>query len=287
MTTPAVLQPARRQLLRGLAALPLAAALVPGSARATTSGRLRLAVVPQLTAVEMNRNWAPLVDALAAAGLPCELVIHASIPKFEPEFLQGRADLAFLNPYHMVMARRVHGYVPLLRDRRPLEGVLLVRKDAAVTGLIQLQGQRISFPAPNALAASLYIRAALEREHRLRYEAHFAQNHRNAVRQVLVGDSVAAGVVRTTYEMEPPEVRQALRALYVTPELASHPLAVHPRVPATQRQAIVRTLLGLAQDPARQSLMAAIQMPHPIAADYARDYEPLNRLGIEKYVVTE
>lgn len=293
MTAGTAQSPARRRLLRqalaGLAASSVALGRTTSAQEQAPSatGKWRLAVVPQLTAVEMFRNWSPVAEALGQAGFPCELAIHPSIARFESEFLQGRADLVFLNPYHMVMARRAHGYIPLLRDRRPLEGLLLVRQDAAVKTLAQLEGQRISFPAPNALAASLYIRAVLEREHRLRYETHFALNHRNAIRQVLAGDSVAAGVVRTTYEMEPPEVRQALRVLYVTPELAPHPLAVHPRVPLASRQAIVSTLQALAQDPTRQSLMAAIQMPHPMAADYARDYEPLNRLGIEKYVVTE
>lgn len=285
MTTPAPLQPARRQLLRGLAALPLAAALIPRRARSATPAPLRLAVVPQLTPVEMHRNWAPVVDALTTAGLPCELVIHASIPKFETEFLQGRADLVFLNPYHMVLARKAHGYIPLLRDRRALEGVLVVRQDAPYRELGQLQGQRLSFPAPNALAASLYIRAMLEREYRLRYEAHFAQNHRNAVRQVLVGDSAAAGVVKTTFEMEPPQVQQDLRILYTTPPLAPHPLAVHPRVPLAQRQRIRDTLLAIATDPARSALLHAIQMPDPLPADYERDYAPLTRIGVERFVV--
>lgn len=275
-----------RQVLAGLVAGTAALGHTTPARPPARKGPWRLAAVPQLTAVEMFRHWSPVAEALGQAGFPCELAIHPSIAKFESEFLQGLADLVFVNPYHMVMARRAHGYVPLLRDRRPLEGVLLVRKDATVTSVNQLQGQRISFPAPNALAASLYIRAMLERDHRVRYEAHFALNHRNAIRQVLAGDSVAAGVVRTTFEMEPPEVREALHVLYVTPALAPHPLAVHPRVPVALRQSIVRTLLGLAQDPASQSLMAAIQMPNPMVADYARDYEPLNRLGIEKYVVT-
>lgn len=285
MKTPALLQPTRRQLLRGLAAVPLAAALVPRPARSAAPRPLRLAVVPQLTPVEMHRNWAPVVEAFAAAGLPCELVIHATIPKFEHEFLQGRADLAFLNPYHMILARKAHGYIPLLRDRRSLEGVLVVRQDAPYRELGQLQDQRLSFPAPNALAASLYIRAVLEREYRLRYEAHFAQNHRNAVRQVLVGDSAAAGVVKTTFEMEPPEVRQDLRILYTTPALAPHPLAAHPRVPLAQRQRIRDTLLAIAADPLRQALLQAIQMPAPLPADYERDYAPLTRIGVERFVV--
>lgn len=282
----------RRQVLRSCAGVVLgaAAAGAPGllAARSAAGARkLRLAVVPQLTAVEMHSNWSPVVEALGAAGIACELVIHPSIARFEPEFLRGQADLVFLNPYHMVMAHRAHGYVPLVHDAKPLEGVLVVRQASPVTRIEQLQGQRLSFPAPNALAASLYIRAMLETEFKLKFETHYAMNHRNAVRQVLVEDSAAAGVVKTTLEMEPPEVQQALRVLYATPKLAPHPLAAHPRVTSTQRRRIVEVLQTMAQDPARKPLLKAVQMPDPVAADYPRDYAPLTRLGLDRFVQHE
>jgi len=127
----------------------------------------------------------------------------------------------------------------------------------------------------------------LERQHHLAFDAHYAENHRNAIRQVLAGDSAAAGVVRTTLEKEPQDVQQHLRVIYTTPPLAPHPIAVHPRVPMAVRKQITDALLALAQDPATKGLMAGIQMPNPVTANYARDYAPFERLNIEKFVVTE
>lgn len=279
----------RRSLIAalGLAAIPLALPRIARAGDALQKGaRLRLAVVPQLTPVEMYRNWQPLVEALEQAGLPCELIIHPSIAMFEREFEQGTADVVFLNPYHMVMANRAHGYLPLLRDERPLEGLLLVLRDSPVQRVEDLQGQRISFPAPNALGASLYVRAMLARKG-VAFDAHYASNHRNAIRQVLAGDSASAGVVRATYEMEPPEVSQAMRVLYATPAIAPHPLAAHPRVPVAVRQALTRTLLAFAREPQRLPMLTAIQMPKPTTADYVRDYAPLSHLGLGKYVIKQ
>ena len=273
----------RRLFLQGVGATLAAVTTFP----ALGSKPLRLAVVPQLTPLEMTRYWSPLLTALARAGVTCELVVYPSIAKFEPEFLKGQADLVFLNPYHMVMARRAHRYEPLLHDARPLEGVLVVKSDGPVKSLEQLKDHRISFPAPNAFASSLYIRAMLERQHHLAFDAHYAENHRNAIRQVLAGDSAAAGVVRTTLEKEPQDVQQHLRVIYTTPPLAPHPIAVHPRVPMAVRKQMTDALLALAQDPATKGLMAGIQMPNPVTANYARDYAPFERLNIEKFVVTE
>lgn len=279
--------PTRRRATQALALLAAAASL-PSHLLAAPARRVwRLAVVPQLTPVEMYNAWTPVAEALAQADVPCELVVHPSIARFEQEFRSGGADIVFLNPYHMVMARQAHGYVPLLHDAKPLEGVLVVRQDSPYTTLAQLRDQRIAFPAPNALAASLYIRAVLEREHHVRHETWYAMNHRNAIRQVLAGDAAAAGVVKTTLALEPESVRQSLRVLYTTPALAAHPLAVHPRVPGAVRQRIRDVLLAMAADPTRKPQLQAIQMPNPVPADYERDYAGLNRLGLNRYVVNE
>ncbi len=271
----------RRQVLQGLAVSLAAPALV------SAAKIWRLAVVPQLTPVEISRYWSPVVTALTSAGFPCELVVYPSIAKFEAEFMQGKADLVYLNPYHMVMAYKAHRYEAILHDKRPLEGVIVVKADGPVKEIVQLKDHRISFPAPNAFAASLYIRAVLQRQHHLQFDAHYAQNHRNAIRQVLNGDSAAAGVVRTTLEKEPPEVRQALRVLYTTPELSPHPLAVHPRVPPELRKVITQLFLDMAQDPVRKPMLAGVQMPDPIVANYKLNYAPLEKLKLETFTASE
>ncbi|MFZ2739716.1 MAG: phosphate/phosphite/phosphonate ABC transporter substrate-binding protein [Burkholderiaceae bacterium] len=279
----------RRRLGVGVASVLALPLLTQVATRAAASSHqpakvLRLAVVPQLTPVELSKAWSPIVQALAQIGIACELTVHPSIEEFETEFMQGKADIVYLNPYHMVMAKRAHRYEPLVRDKRPLQGVLLVKNEGPIKTIEQLKGQRISFPAPNAFAASLYVRAILERQYRLTYEPHYAFTHRNAVRQVLAGDSAAAGIVKTTFEGEPPEVRQALRVIYSTPEVPPHPIAVHPRISADVRKKISDLLLDMAKDPVRKPLMQGILMPDPLRARYEQDYEPLEQLKIESFV---
>ena len=284
----------RRKLLlaAGFVALAPAAPWITGAYAATPSKAktrrpLRLAVVPQLTPVEMYTNWSPLVEQFRTQGIPCELVIHPSIAAFESEFLEGKADLVYLNPYHMVMAQRARGYLPLVRSGQPLQGVLVTHKDSGIQAIGQLKEQRISFPAPNALAASLYIRAVLERDYKLPYEAHFAKNHRNAVRQVLTGDSAGAGIVLQTLTLESPDVKNNLQIIYSTPAVASHPLAVHPRVAPEIRTALHQQLKELAAAPESQTLIDAVMLKNLTDAQFERDYAPLQRLGLERYVIRE
>jgi hypothetical protein len=58
-------------------------------------------------------------------------------------------------------------------------------------------------------------------------------------------------------------------------------------VPQSQRKSVTEAMLRLRQDPAAVPLLQAVQMAEPVAADYARDYQALERLKLEKYLVIE
>jgi phosphonate transport system substrate-binding protein len=258
-------------------------------AQALPDAPLRLGVVPQFPSVELQRNWAPIAQVLAqACGRPVRFQVSLSIPEFESQFLAGEFDIAYMNPYHAVMARQAQGYQPLVREgQRALKGILVVRADSELKSIADLAGQRIAYPAPNAFGASLYMRALLEREHRVMTRPDYVRTHSNAYRHVIAGQSAAAGGVMATFKSEPAAIRDQLRVLYETPPVAPHPLVAHPRVSREAMDCISRTLLQGETDPATAKLLAAVQLPHPVAAVYQRDYQPLERLALDRYVVLE
>ena len=247
-----------------------------------------VAVVPQFPAVEVHRAWTPLLVHLSAqTGLDLKLVTSASIPEFERSFQAGQPDLVFLNPYHMVVASRAHQYAPLVRESKELlTGILVVRADSPVKDLSDLAQQTIVYPAPNAFGASLYMRSLLA-EQKIPSQASYVKTHSNAYRHVIAGQAAAAGGIRSTLDRELPEVRAQLRVLFETPPVAPHPLAAHPRVSMAHRKAIRDVWLALAQNEAGLALLKAVQMSNPIAADYKRDYAPLERLRLEQFAVVE
>lgn len=263
-----------------------AVALAPWMAYAQTDAKaLTLAVVPQFQAADVHRNWTPVIERIKqVTGLNVVLRITKDIPTFEDEFQAGQADLVYLNPYHQVMAYLAQGYVPLVRDAQLLTGIVVVRKDDPIQSMAQLAGKEIAYPAPNAFGASLLVRSHLAEVDKVQTQPFYAKTHTNAYRQVIVGKSAAAGGVRATLEKEPEEVRAALRVLWETPGAAPHPLSAHPRVPAQQAQAITNAILKMAAEPQGQELLKAILMPQPVRADYARDYRPLEKLKLDKYV---
>lgn len=257
-------------------------------ATAQAPAKFTFAVVPQYSAIELHNDWAPVLQRISReAGITLELKVATSIPKFESDFLKGTPDFAYMNPYHAVMARKAQAYVPLLRDSKPLSGVLLARKDGPFKSPRDLAGQTIGFPAPNAFGASLYMRALLSESEKIRFEARYLGTHSNVYRHVMRQDVAAGGSVMAAFNDEIPEIREQLAVIYKTPEVASHPVMAHPRMPETTRKAVTNAFLAMTQDEAGRALLKSIRTPNPVMASYPLDYFPLEKLNIHKYLVVE
>ena len=175
-----------------------------------------------------------------------------------------------------------------MRDgANPLSGILVVQRDSPIKSIKELNGKEIVFPAPNAFGASLYLRALLAEQEKISITPRYVKTHSNVYRHVILGEAIAGGGVNNTLKHEPPEVQAQLRVLFETPAVAAHPLVAHPRMPVEVRQAVTTTLLEMGNDAAWKTLLVEIQMPKPVKADYVRDYQLLEKLKLEKYVVIE
>lgn len=262
--------------------------VLPGSAAPPEERSYSFAVVPQFPPALIQRDWTPVLARLSAAsGVPLTLTFYRSIPDFEAAFLRGEPDFVYLNPYHAVMARRAQGYLPLVRDGATgLKGILVVRRDSGLRAAGDLEGKTVAFPSPNAFASSLYMRALLSRRENVSVVPKYVATHSNVYRHVLLGTASAGGGVNKTLSKEPADLREQLRVLYETPMTAPHPVAVHPRVPAEVRTAVIRAFLTLGQDGGAQGLLSAIEMAQPVRADYQKDYRPLEALGLERFAKT-
>jgi phosphonate transport system substrate-binding protein len=253
----------------------------------TEAANYTLAVVPQASPSETYRRWAPFAEQLQrVTGQHLQLRVYRSFDEFETDLVNGFADFAYMNPYHFLMAHRVQGYLPLVRDgSRQLSGQLLVRRDSPLQSVKELNGKTIAFPDPNAFAASLYMRALLREKANIRFTASYLGTHANVYRHVVLG-SVAAGTgVNVTLARERPELRDELRVLYETPGTAPHPLCAHPRIPAELREAVTRAVLEMGKNDNGRSLLKRIDILQPVRATYARDYQPLEKLNLQKFVV--
>ncbi len=266
-----------------LSAIVLLSLPIPAVTALEAGRQYTFAVVPQFDQRQLFAVWRPIVDELAKrTGLSFELVSEPKIPVFERKFLRGSYDFAYMNPYHFLKASKSQGYVPLARDRAPLRGILVVRKDSAATQPSDLNGKVVAFPSPNALGASLLMRADLARLHQVNISPLYVKTHDSVYLHVAKGLVDAGGGVQKTLEQQEPAVRDALRIIYTTRSLPSHPVAAHPRVPKRDREKVRRALLDMATAPEGRMLLGNIPMKQAVSASPA-DYAAMQDWGLEAF----
>jgi phosphonate transport system substrate-binding protein len=248
----------------------------------------RFGVVPQFEQRKLFRIWRPILDELEQrTGYRFKLVGSSKIPVFEQKFEEGIYDFAYMNPYHLLEAHDCQGYLPLIRDGgRMLKGILVVPKESPIQEVQELAGKRVAFPSPNALGASLLMRAELARLHAVDIIPHYVQTHSSVYLHVALGLTAAGGGVASTLRSQKPEVQEKLRILYETRPMHPHPVSVHPRVPEKHRKRVLNALLELAETERGAALLAKIPMRKAVAARM-EDYTPMSTWGLAEFYVSE
>lgn len=243
------------------------------------------AVVPQFEQRKLFRIWKPVVDELEKrSGLELKLVATLTVPEFERELAKGTFDFVYANPYHILRESAHQGYIPLVRDAAPLRGIVVTRKEGPVHSLSDLEGKTLAMPSPNAIGASLLIRADLERLHHVKTAPLYVKTHSSVYLHVVNGLADAGGGVEKTLEEQDQQVRDSLRILYTTREMPSHPVAAHPRTAKEAREKVRRAFLELAATPAGQALLAEVPMKRAVTAEIG-DYALMRQWGLEAYWV--
>lgn len=243
-----------------------------------------LARAPQRSQASLIRDWQPLVEYLGReTGVRFYLETYSSSVAFEGSLISGTPDFFFTSPYYFLIARQRHGYIPLIRGKKPLVGILVVRDDSGIASVNGLQGKTLAFPSPNAYAASLYMRALLAEKEKVTFTPIYVETHDNVYRNVVFRNAAGGGGVLRTLNAEPQGLSNQLRVIYRTPGSASHPLSAHPRVPQEVREAVAEALLKLATVESGRKLLDRLKLRNPVRANHERDYAWIKALGLEKY----
>lgn len=243
-----------------------------------------LGIVPQYKAKKIHQAWQPLIDEIQIrTGIQLEILSKPSISEFEVALKSGEFDFAYINPYHMLIANNSQGYQPLVRDiGRSLQGVLVVSAKSEITDIKELDNQRIAFPSANALGASLLIRQELDDDFDIIINPVFVKTHDSVYLNVVLNQTAAGGGVEKTLDKQNKKVRDKLRVLYRTGKVASHPIAVHPRVPESISNKILDALLSLGEDDTGRKLLARIPI-EKIGKASLSDYTPLVEKRLKRY----
>jgi len=258
--------------------------LTPLSGKAVEEKALILGVVPQFSAREIRKIWSPIIKRLAnEIGTSIIIQGSANIPEFEKQLLNSEFDIVYLNPYQILLANEAHGYDPVVRDvGRSLQGILVTKKQSGISSVKDLDNQTIAFPSPNAMGASLLVRAELHKKHNIKVLPQYVKSHTSVYLNVRLGNVVAGGGVLKTLNKQDDKIKNNLSILYKTQKVSSHPIAIHPRVSENIKVKLRKALLAMGDVKADEVLLSKIPIKRIGEATLA-DYLPLKKLGLDKY----
>lgn len=269
-----------KTLYNSLTALVLA--FLPLNANSET---YTIGVVPQFEAREIADIWGHVASTLRNNTVyDFEFAGSANIPDFEKKFQNGDFDFIYSNPYHALMAYQQQGYVPIIRDgSRMLKGILVARIDSEIHSISDLDGALISFPAPNALGASLMTRSDMTLKHKITYTEEYVKTHSSAYLNVFLKESDAAGGVMSSYKKLDDDISSKLKIIYETAGVPPHPISAHPRVPAEVIDSVSKTMQNFAEFSNGEKTLSRIPMFEPVATSM-EEYIGLEDLALENFV---
>jgi len=245
-----------------------------------------LAVLPQMPPVTMHTIWSPFAKRLSRkTAIRFELKLYESMDQFESDISRGKPDFVYLHSAQMVGAKLEQGYIPIVRNSRPVSGSIAVRKDSPIRSLRELEGKTVAFVGKKNLCRLLLDRVLIDEQH-ITVKSVYAGTASNMLKHVILSKVDAGGVLDLSIEKLPPEMLKQIRIIYTSEKIAPHALAAHPRVPARVRATVADAVLRMDADREYRSILAAAQIEAPVRADYAQDYQKLEQWNISRYFGT-
>ncbi|WP_136525326.1 phosphate/phosphite/phosphonate ABC transporter substrate-binding protein [Geomonas ferrireducens] len=262
-------------LLLLLAALPCSS---PAAEKVYT-----LAVVPNLPAVTLHKNWRPLVEYLSKeTGARIELKLYDKINTFLADAQAGQADFLYAPPNMYFLAYQRQKYIPLVRSAHMIRGQVFVRKDSPYTKVNELKGKTIAFVGPRNVCSVITRHSMLTGQGAIDYNVSFSGSTINVAKSVLVGKADAGATLDTSMMNDLPEMRKEFRVIMETERMAPHPFAAHPRVPKQVQEVVTAALLRLDESDHGRKILDTVKLTKPIRADYNRDYSFFAKVDFER-----
>jgi phosphonate transport system substrate-binding protein len=266
-----------------LCLVTLTALTLSTRARAAVKPTYTFAITPQFQQRKLIATWMPIIQEIEQrTGIHFKLTSMISVPEFEKELAKSTFDFIYCNPYNIIKSVPSPGYIPLVRDSVPMRGILVVRKDSKISQLSDIEGKTVAFPSPNALGASLIVRADLATLYHIYIVPKYVKTHSSVYFHVVNGLTDAGGGVEKTLQEQPSEVRDALKIIYTTREFPSLPVAANPRVPKSDMEKVRKALLDLSKTQEGKEMLSLVPMQQMVPTSL-EDYAPMRAWGLESF----
>jgi phosphonate transport system substrate-binding protein len=236
----------------------------PSIAPATQS-EIIIGVHPYLNTQKMFFAYEPILRYLEERmeGVVFRLETSLDYADYERKLVRGDFHFSLPNPYQTIQATQ-NGYsvVAKMKNDTLFRGVIVARKDRRIRSVEQLRGERISFPAPTALAATMMPKWFLH-ERGLNVDtdafALYVGSQYSSIMNAYSKNTAAAATWPTpwiAWQEENPQKAQEMELVWETPPLVNNGFVVRSDVDRNLTDKVVELLCAMESTPEGQRLLA-------------------------------
>lgn len=216
-----------------------------------SSATLEIGIFPYLSVRTVLTTYQPLQQYLQARlQRPVLFITAPDLRTFVERTQRGEYRFVLTAPHFARLAQREAGYLPMLRPRRDLHGVLLVNQDNPLHHVSELRGKTIT--TPDSLAIISMLGAQLLRASGLQPGKDVALRatsaHDTAVLSLQKGDSAAAIISVTALQQMSQELKMSVRILATSGAVPPIMFLAHPQTPRREVADMTALLLEFAEN---------------------------------------
>lgn len=240
-----------------------------------------LGVVPQQSPLKLAKKWSKVTSYLySETGIKVIFKTEKSIPKFEKELYAGKYDIAYMNPYHFVVANDVQKYEAFTRAKKNIVGILLAKEKEVGFNPSNLKGKTFLFPAPNAFAATLLTKFELKEKFAFDVDKEAKVLYVNSHDSVYKGIArdigyLGGGIIRTFNNFNEGKDKNSINIVYKTNAYPSHPIAAHPRVAKEDIEKLQAAFLSMPNDIKKTLSIKAFKVTN------SAEFDVIKKIGVK------
>lgn len=243
-------------------------------------------------------EYAPKLEKYieANAGLAVESRHAKDFTTIVEAFGKKKADVAFMNTLGYLMAHdwaKAEAYLQQLYGDvyRSYRGEILVRTDAKINDVKDLEGKTIAFADPFSASGYLYPLKLLHDKKIKPSKTVFAGGHKKAVEMVYKGEVDAAATYHTRptasgierdsrieLMKEYPDIISKVKIIALTDEIPNGPVAFSSKLPEAVKTKLAGAIMGFARTPEGRKALTEIYNITGLAVGNDDEYDGVRKV---------
>ena len=234
------------------------------SAKAIKIQTYKFGIHPYLNSKKMYASYRPILDLLEKkiGNIEIDLETSSNYAQYNKKLYRGDFDFSLPNPYQTYKALAYdYKVIARMKPDSLFRGIFVGRKDSHLTSVNQLKGQKVSFPAPTALAATMmplmYLHNQgldVKNDINMKYVGSQHSSILNAyVSQTIVGATWPTAWL--LWKKENPEKEKEMEIVWQTESLINNGMIVKKDLDPVLIEKVKNILLRLDMTPRGQELL--------------------------------